>query len=355
MADLETLQMDDLIMHTSWVPPEIQRMIPISEPPQPTGSQRFPVPASSSLGPRMNALPLELLQNILELLDFRTLSRLSQVSRLAKYHFETLPAYRDVQKHASRTLITLQRTRLITVHSAAAILAALRTDRCPFCGDFGPFLFLLTCERCCFNCLERNTSLTLLDVKLARNLFRLPGKDFNKIPAIYSAPGLHDGVLSDHFPKQWLVSLRHVKDLAISRHGQAEAFHKMWDMRDLLEKRARANDNPFDRDFLNADTLCELIPTGWFMANDIWRLPLSLQCEDTGSLLFPSVRGNSVEEGLWCRGCEFDMSTVDYAHIVHRKYYGWRDQWSEWTARTKSEHQEHIKHCEGGKRFLPEL
>ncbi|KAF4997519.1 hypothetical protein FDECE_12049 [Fusarium decemcellulare] len=88
-------------------------------------------PTNSSMG-RIDTLPPELLLLMLNLLDFRSLSRLSQASFKAKATVGSLPAYREMVEHAPDVLTALGRTRLLEYHPAALLRQTLRTDHVMF-------------------------------------------------------------------------------------------------------------------------------------------------------------------------------------------------------------------------------
>ncbi|KAI0433191.1 hypothetical protein F5Y09DRAFT_329197 [Xylaria sp. FL1042] len=106
-------------------------------------------PTYSSLG-LLAVLPTELIFNIIEFLDFRSLSRLMRASLEWKILVEGLPAYVALTKHAQGELGTLGLTGIIKYHSASTLHSAFLSQKCVSCFEFGGFLFLPTCERICF-------------------------------------------------------------------------------------------------------------------------------------------------------------------------------------------------------------
>ena len=113
--------------------------------------------SSSSIG-LLDTLPLELLHSIFNMLDFRSLSRLSLVSIRGKVLIKSPPTYQNLIEHALRALTALCQTRIISLFSVVALHATLRSEQCISCGEYGAFLLLPTCERCCYECLCRNPS-----------------------------------------------------------------------------------------------------------------------------------------------------------------------------------------------------
>lgn len=142
----------------------------------------------SSIG-RLDKLPLELLHATLSYLDLQTLSYFLRVSLSGKAIVESLPAYRDLLSSAGHVFPILKRTRAIHLHSVATLHAALHSDRCASCGNFGAFLSLLASERCCFACLSRNQSLWMVTPTFARDCFDLTRQEAKALPVMRSIPG----------------------------------------------------------------------------------------------------------------------------------------------------------------------
>ncbi|KAM5341789.1 hypothetical protein ACJ41O_014820 [Fusarium nematophilum] len=176
----------------------------------------------SSLGP-FDSLPAELLFLILNSLDLQSLSRFSRICLNAKLSVEALPAYAELLQHASQILVALTKTRLIRHHSAELLRQTLRSSRCSSCFAFAAFLFLPTCERACFECLDMNCALRVMTVRNAKECFHLTEDHLTRIPIMHSIPG-------EYQIRTWisrrrvfrLVSLKHVRQLALEVHGSAE-------------------------------------------------------------------------------------------------------------------------------------
>lgn len=165
----------------------LKGMISMSESPKPSTINRDPV---SSLR-RLNILPPEVLHIILGVLDFRSLSRLSRASLRTKVIVESLREYRDLMEYAPQALAAIGRTGAITLHSVATIYSVLQSEECISCTGYGAFLFLLTCERCCWECLHRNQSLWVIPRALAGRCFALSQSQLSRLSAIRSVPGVY--------------------------------------------------------------------------------------------------------------------------------------------------------------------
>ncbi len=202
----------------------IDGMIKISMPAKPSAIQRD---SSSSLCGLFDTLLLELLHSIFNMLDFQSLSRVSRVSLRGEALVESLPAYRDLIEHAPLTLPALGQTRLISLHSAAALHVTLLSEQCISCGQYGAFLFLPRCERCCYECLLSNESLWVISLALAGNCFDVTPRQLKRIPTVLSISGVYSiGHRISRKTPLWLVSVMTAKGLGVVLHGSIENIAK---------------------------------------------------------------------------------------------------------------------------------
>src|SRR5690606_30564988 len=103
----------------------------------------------------LSALPPELLEYILCQLDLCTLTDFRRVNRRATALVEFLPQYRAIThaRNAPRGILSIKTGSWIT---CGALYDKLCTSGCERCGDFGGYLYLLTCKRVCFLCLSQD-------------------------------------------------------------------------------------------------------------------------------------------------------------------------------------------------------
>ncbi|MCJ1261105.1 hypothetical protein MMC22_000969 [Lobaria immixta] len=249
-----------------------------------------------------------------------------------------------MMKHASTTLIALSRTNLIKFHTAAAMYAALLSDKCVSCQKYAAFLFLPTCERCCYECLKSKRSLRVITIRMARICFGLSPKDLGQVPIMLSIPGRYSvGYTVTRRRRVRLVSLKQAEKLGISVHGSREAMETAGVLKHASKLSAR-----------------QLLLAQWLAG--LWSVdsPTDDFC-GMASVLFPSLRPNGeIENGLWCGGCR-----------IHEEDYRWtreldsdtqllvsgRDPLTvllvmEYQARSKSEFIEHTRDCKGATKLL---
>ncbi|KAH8728358.1 F-box domain-containing protein [Phaeosphaeriaceae sp. PMI808] len=297
----------------------------------------------------LDDLPLELLHDILNYLDLQSLSQFSRVSLRGRVIAESLPAYRDLTSAAGHIFQTLSRTRVIGLHSVAALQTALRSNRCISCGQYGAFLFLLSSERCCFACLSFNQSLWLIPLPFARACFGLTRQQSKALPTMRSIPGTYFVRRSiSRLRPTTLTSARAAKELAIKVHGSTDAIARILATKHLRTTIPKpytgiwyqnAPLQPFSQDILTLKSIGS-VPNDEFGG--------------TGSVTFPSMVGNVVESGLWCRGCERTFELYRFQKldrdVVSRLAPLGCDAFRfikglQYRARSEAEFLEHAQHC----------
>ncbi|PVH70276.1 F-box domain-containing protein [Cadophora sp. DSE1049] len=341
------LDADVLIERVSWRPRYIlNSMVTIRDAIQPAFVSR--APGSSNIG-LLNTLPPELLRIVFELLDFRSLSRFARVCHQGKATVESLPAYRDLIKHAFTTLAAFGRTELITFHSAASIYTALLSEKCVACEQFAPFLYLPTSERCCYECLHRNRSLRVISSGMVRKCFGLMPKDLRRIPSMLSIPGTYSvGHTITYRRRTRLFSLKQAKALGVAEHGSAEAMEHFV----TLQNAGKLTTNETH----DARWLTGHPSTIGSDAN----VPADRFC-GMASTEFPALQPNDVlEKGVWCLGCRANFLNYHGTRILDaetRLLVSGADPLLplldlQHRARSKSAFVEHIRVCKGAKDLL---
>jgi hypothetical protein len=325
-------------------------MISIPEPAKPSAIKRGP--RSSSIG-LLDILPVELLQHTLHMLDFQSLSYLSRVSLQGNEVVRSLLAYRNLMEHAPHTLAALGQTRLISLHSANALYGTLLSEQCISCGEYGPFLFLPTCERCCYECLCGNQSLWVIPTALARKCFDLTLSQLKRLPIMRSIPGVYFVGHRISRQRQFnLTSVKAAKELGIMIHGSTENMAETLTAKrsgGIAEKEYHTfrwlQDAPLQ-------ALCQdlsRLPTEGNVPND--------DCCGMASIPFPSLlQNNTLENGLWCRGCDRTFERYRFRQLApnmvsdlvppgcnaFRIFLGMHRR-----ARSNAGFLEHITHCHG--------
>ena len=345
-----------LVTRLSWRPDYIlNSMISVGKPIRSTILQTFK-PCSTG---RLDILPIEILQRVLNLLDFRSLSRLTHVCHGGRAAVQSLPAYRDLMKHASTALVALNRTKLIIFHSAMSIYAALHSGNCSSCQNYGPFLFLPTCERCCYECLCSNPSMRVVTYRMAKIYFGVSPKDLRRIPTMLSVPGTYSVRYTViHRKRTKLVSLKQAREVGVTVHGSEESMGKLV----ALQKNGKLTCQQLNVVRWLKDSFKE--PQSRYQNMSIsYDTPNDRFC-GMASVGFPSLRQNGIlENGLWCYGCRLKFenyyrtreldSTADLRLAGGEPIKALRRL--EYRARSKSDFIGHTRECKGSEDYLRTL
>ncbi|KAG9251497.1 F-box domain-containing protein [Emericellopsis atlantica] len=355
-----SLEPEILISRLSHRPRHLLRaMITITSPPQSPDStlaDRVWTNRVSSLT-SLDRLPPEIMSTLLDMLDIQSISRFARVSFRGDTFVQSHRAYRDLVAFAPQVLLALGRVGLIDLHSVAELHTALRTERCATCIEYGAFLFLPTCERCCWECLRYNPSLRMLLPKEAKRYFGLSERHLQRLRTFYVIPGKY-GISANPAPEHCrLVSVKAARALGLVVQGSAEklahAMARRCKSTRLLVKGRYLQGEPAvsqGQDLLLLPSQGN-IPTDNFFG--------------VASILFSSLsKSGRVEDGLWCRGCEVTLRQYDSLRLPRdvlatvvppncepqRVLLGLeRRAWS------KESFLDHIKHCYGARQLVPEL
>lgn len=256
----------------------------------------------------------------------RSLSRFSQTCHRGRAVVGSLPAYKDLVRHASLALTALSGTKLIALHSAASLHTVLQSENCTTCQLFGPFLFLPTAERHCYECLLREKSFRLLNFGTTRQCFGLTRKDLLRIPTIVTIPEPRSDWARNRRSND-LFSLKQAKELGVAKHGSQEAMERYVAVQNSWQILIFTS-NELERFQWVTRPFSEYTELPSLIQNDIF-------C-GKASILFPVLRANNVvEDGIWCAGCRSRSPPVG-------------------GARSKSSFIEHVKVCKGAEDVFKE-
>jgi len=142
----------------------------------------------SSLGV-LDRLPAELIEMVLDQLDVHSISKFARLSFRGYEFARAHTKYQTLVRLVPQTLLALGRhgngPQLLQMHSVAKLDAVLRSERCATCPYFGSYIFLPTCERCCWNCLVHNPAFYMVTVRDAQEYFGLAAFQARKLPVVY--------------------------------------------------------------------------------------------------------------------------------------------------------------------------
>ena len=104
---------------------------------------------------------------------------------------ESLPQNKAIRKHAYnalRGIIYIEASRWITCEM---LYEKLCTAECEECGDFGGYLYILTCKRVCILCLSEDKQYLPLRYRHAIRKFGLNRPILGTLPSMKSIPGTY--------------------------------------------------------------------------------------------------------------------------------------------------------------------
>lgn len=335
-------------------------MIDIRDPPKLMGAWQPRDDPSSLVA--LAILPVELLHEVLKQLDLRSITRFSRVSIRAMRAIQSFPAYRNLMSHAPHALEALSQTRMIRRHTLSQLNAVLRSEQCTICSAFGPYLHLLTCERFCWQCLERNQTTRVIPRETASEVFGLSGEQVRQLPAILTIPGTYGLTQTPYAYRYKLVSVRAAIELAISVHGSLESLSQAVRGQAFTGRNAHEHRHLQKALDILASGKCDVLFT-LSEHRDMFRLGPEDRYFGMALIPFPSLtRSQLVENGLFCKGCQWAGSKrrrlKDYVNsgmVPPGCGPHWVRSGLRWRAYSRAGFLEHIRHCYGVDQLISRL
>lgn len=236
-----------------------------------------PATASISTG-ALNRLPLEVIHNILGCLDIATIGSFRCLSWSTRLLVDLFPQYRNLAIHASSVLRVLYSTNLASTYTVGQLYAVLTNDRCICCEAFGPYLSLVTCERCCISCIY-DPKIAPITLSTAVSVFGLSKSEIEKkIFVVTTLPGIYTIGRREWKRKMKAVSVAKVLALAVKRINKTPFREE--DVTKFNKKARNLTRNPI-RHLNHPITFMVLTPIPHL-----------------------NNRDHRTELGIWCRGCE---------------------------------------------------
>ncbi|KAJ5930051.1 hypothetical protein N7466_005544 [Penicillium verhagenii] len=132
----------------------------------------------------LKLLSLEVLYEIIDHMDFTTISKFSQTCHYAHTAVKHHPSHRVLAEHCPSLCKTVDRLGLGYWNSLRNFRAELHFPNCRSCGSSGAYIFLPTCERICINCCENNKDYWCIMIDEALDAFALETVDLFHIPIV---------------------------------------------------------------------------------------------------------------------------------------------------------------------------
>lgn len=170
----------------------------------------------------LDSLPLEILQEAISYLDFDTLAALRRVNARAMEVVESVPAYRATLQLCPNIVRGLYSIHYGAYVSLNTLWSTLGRARCEDCGDFGGYIYLLTCRRVCFLCFRTACRFYPLQIAEASKQYGIKKDSLCDIPTMRSVPGVYTGAEKARRIPMVLLDRDMVRQRAIDLHGSED-------------------------------------------------------------------------------------------------------------------------------------
>lgn len=191
----------------------------------PSGNGHIRKPPKFDLG-TLDVLPLELLQGILSQIDLYTLTGFRCVNRRAIDVVESIHQYKAVTTHARNVIRGILSIKTGQWISCETIYEKLCTAECEECGDFGGYLYILTCKRVCLLCFTEEKKYLPLRHSHALRKFGINRQILNTLPSMRSIPGTYSPNKKKCRERLALVDSESAYRAGIALHGSIGAMEQ---------------------------------------------------------------------------------------------------------------------------------
>ncbi|KAI8679458.1 F-box domain-containing protein [Fusarium keratoplasticum] len=159
-------------------------------PPLPSDWDFLPRPSTTPF-PFLDRLPPELFHIIISQLDLASLHALRRTNRRAAELLYSHSEYNTLITHAwdaVRGALCINTAKIITCKQ---LHEKLCTEKCDGCGDFGGYLYLLTCKRVCFVCFSERKRYFPVPPSLACRKYWISSEVVDTLPHMKVMPGVY--------------------------------------------------------------------------------------------------------------------------------------------------------------------
>lgn len=169
-------------------------------------------------------------------LDPSSLIRLRRVNRATANLLDNLGSdwYRAVTEHGRTAAQAIHATYLDEMITVKMLYDTMCTRDCERCGDFGGFIYLLTCQRVCFACFTSDWRYLPLQPQHAARKYGIKRQViathflFEPVVRDYTPSGrrIEEGALEADGPFQGLVDHEAARAAGLARHGSQKAMER---------------------------------------------------------------------------------------------------------------------------------
>ncbi|PNS18854.1 hypothetical protein CAC42_5393 [Sphaceloma murrayae] len=174
-------------------------------------------------------LPDDLFLPLLSDLDLRSYMQLSGTNRAFRRALLKLPQcdlLAQCQPLVLRAIRNVWADRWISLRD---LHRRVFTSTCEICGDFGGYLYLLTCTRVCYICIVTQRSLLPVAPAQVTDAYALPKEELSHVPCMHSIVGTYATVKRKvtNSSALFFMDPRAALEVAVRYHGSEEAMLEM--------------------------------------------------------------------------------------------------------------------------------
>lgn len=174
----------------------------------------------------LDRLPLEIIHLTLLQLDMESLSDFRRVNKRARLITESIPQYKRILVHAPTAVRGCLNIKTARFFSCRDLYEKLSTAECDSCGDFGGYLYLVTCRRVCFLCFTEKPDYLPILRKDAIRKFGLRSEHLASLPCMKSFPGCYSPRELKCRQRQTLFDYSSARQAGIAVHGSISSMEK---------------------------------------------------------------------------------------------------------------------------------
>lgn len=209
-----------------------------------TEVEHFRPSSTKNIG-ALSILPVELLVEILHQTDLQTLPSFRCVNRRARELVGWLPQYKAITTHALNIIRGILRIDLGPWIACSKLYETLVTSDCENCGEFGGYLYLLTCTRVCFLCFTSSKKYLPIQITNIRRRFGLDLRTLKTLSQMKPISGFYspeEHNVNDYFPALLDTESAFCAGLALRRSLEA-MFAYVTNMLDAEDEKTRRCEN----------------------------------------------------------------------------------------------------------------
>ncbi|RAK99350.1 uncharacterized protein BO80DRAFT_318711, partial [Aspergillus ibericus CBS 121593] len=137
----------------------------------------------------LERLPLEIIHLALMQLDIQSFTDFRRVNKRTRLITNSIPQYRNILIHTPELIRGIINIETARNFSCQDLYKKLSTAECDHCGEFGGYLYLVTCHRVCLLCFTEETDYLPLSRKDVMRKFGLESELLANLPRMRSFPG----------------------------------------------------------------------------------------------------------------------------------------------------------------------